>query len=48
MPLVFVGGPDWVGNAVRLLGPFVSAELAWYPLEHRDEAIRRIAKRSAC
>ncbi|BCV65071.1 STAS/SEC14 domain-containing protein [Shewanella carassii] len=44
--LVFVGGPDWVGNAVRLLGPFVSAELAWYPLEHKDEAIRWIAKRS--
>lgn len=20
--LVFVGGPDWVGNSVRLLGPF--------------------------
>lgn len=24
--LVFVGGPDWVGNAVRLLGPLCRAK----------------------
>ncbi|QSX33205.1 STAS/SEC14 domain-containing protein [Shewanella avicenniae] len=44
--LVFVGGPDWVGNAVRLLGPFVSGEIAWYPLERKQEAINWICKRS--
>ncbi|MCH1918161.1 STAS/SEC14 domain-containing protein [Shewanella sp. A3A] len=44
--LVFVGGPDWVGNAVRLLGPFVSGEIAWFPLEHKQDAIGWIRKRS--
>ncbi|WP_417760880.1 STAS/SEC14 domain-containing protein [Shewanella sp.] len=44
--LVFVGGPDWVGNAVRLLGPFVSGEIAWFPLEHKQDAVSWICKRS--
>jgi len=45
--LVFVGGPDWVGNAVRLLGPFVSGEVAWFPLEQKARAVEWIIKRSA-
>ncbi|QSX29706.1 MULTISPECIES: SpoIIAA family protein [Shewanella] len=45
--LVFVGGPDWVGNAVRLLGPFVSGEVAWFPLEQKPRAVEWIIKRSA-
>lgn len=44
--LVFVGGPDWVGNAVRLLGPFVSGEIAWFRVEHKADAISWIRKRS--
>ncbi|GIU50458.1 MULTISPECIES: SpoIIAA family protein [Shewanella] len=37
--LVFVGGPDWVGNSVNLLGPFMQGEVAWYPLEQKQQAI---------
>jgi hypothetical protein len=44
--LVLVGGPDWVGNAVRLLGPFVAGEIAWYPQERKTDAIQWILKRS--
>ncbi|NMH66613.1 STAS/SEC14 domain-containing protein [Shewanella salipaludis] len=44
--LVFVGGPDWVGNAVRLLGPFIQAEVAWFPLEQKNLALSWLAKRS--
>ncbi|AZQ12172.1 MULTISPECIES: STAS/SEC14 domain-containing protein [Shewanella] len=45
--LVFVGGPDWVGNAIRLLGPFVRGEVAWFPLQDKAKAIEWIVKRSA-
>lgn len=41
--LVLVGGPDWFGNAVKLLGPFMQAEVAWYPLEDKQEAANWIA-----
>lgn len=44
--LVFVGGPDWVGNAVRLMGPFMQGEVAWFPLSNKQDAINWIAKRS--
>ncbi|MGL4448895.1 MAG: STAS/SEC14 domain-containing protein [Shewanella sp.] len=44
--LVFVGGPDWVGNAVQLLGPFMQGEVAWFPLEQKAKAIAWITKRS--
>lgn len=44
--LVFVGGPDWVGNAVQLLGPFISGEVAWFPLEQKLQAQAWIAERS--
>ncbi|QDE32698.1 MULTISPECIES: STAS/SEC14 domain-containing protein [Shewanella] len=44
--LVFVGGPDWVGNAVRLMGPFMQGEVAWFSLEHKQDAVAWIAKRS--
>ncbi|MCL2918572.1 STAS/SEC14 domain-containing protein [Shewanella litorisediminis] len=44
--LVFVGGPDWVGNAIRLLGPFVAGEIAWFPLQDKAKAIAWIQKRS--
>lgn len=44
--LVFVGGPDWVGYAVRLLGPMMQAEVAWFPLEQKAEAISWITARS--
>lgn len=33
--LVLVGGPDWFGDAVRLMGPFMQGEVAWYPLEEK-------------
>ncbi|MFQ6370627.1 STAS/SEC14 domain-containing protein [Shewanella sp. YIC-542] len=44
--LVFVGGPDWVGNAVKLLGPFVAGEIAWFPLSQKQAAVQWICKRS--
>ncbi|GIU06389.1 MULTISPECIES: STAS/SEC14 domain-containing protein [unclassified Shewanella] len=44
--LVLVGGPDWFGNAVRLMGPFMQGEVAWYPLEQKLLAIEWIAKRT--
>lgn len=44
--LVFVGGPDWVGNAVHLLGPFLGGEIAWYPLEDKMLAREWISGRS--
>ncbi|GIU03474.1 DUF3478 domain-containing protein [Shewanella sp. c952] len=44
--LVLVGGPDWFGNAVRLLGPFMQGEVAWFPLEQKQEAIDWIAGRT--
>ncbi|WP_394201569.1 STAS/SEC14 domain-containing protein [Shewanella waksmanii] len=37
--LVLVGGPDWFGNAVRLMGPFMQAEVAWYSLDDKQLAI---------
>ncbi|KPZ73146.1 MULTISPECIES: STAS/SEC14 domain-containing protein [Shewanella] len=37
--LVFVGGPDWVGNSVNLLAPFMQGEVAWFPLEQKQQAI---------
>ncbi|BDM63068.1 DUF3478 domain-containing protein [Shewanella sp. NFH-SH190041] len=43
--LVFVGGPDWVGNAVQLLGPFVRGDIAWYPLEHKAQAQEWLVRR---
>lgn len=46
--LVFVGGPDWVGNAVQLLGPFISGKVAWFPLEQKQEAVNWISCRSYC
>ncbi|MCT8987860.1 SpoIIAA family protein [Shewanella phaeophyticola] len=46
--LVFVGGSDWVGNAVRLMGPFMQGEVAWFPLSQKQDAIAWIAKRSKC
>ncbi|AZG34731.1 MULTISPECIES: SpoIIAA family protein [Shewanella] len=46
--LVFVGGPDWVGNAVRLMGPFMQGEVAWFPLERKQDAVTWITKRSQC
>ncbi|GIU44504.1 STAS/SEC14 domain-containing protein [Shewanella sp. 10N.261.52.F9] len=44
--LVLVGGPDWFGNAVRLMGPFMQGEVAWYPLEQKESAIEWIAART--
>ncbi|GGI92680.1 STAS/SEC14 domain-containing protein [Shewanella gelidii] len=44
--LVFVGGPDWVGNSVRLLGPFMQGEVAWFPLEQKQLAREWIQERS--
>jgi hypothetical protein len=44
--LVFVGGPDWVGNSVRLMGPFMQGEVAWFPLAQKQDAINWISKRS--
>ncbi len=44
--LVFVGGPDWVGNAVHLLGPFLNGDIAWFPLEKKQHAREWIALRS--
>ncbi|QIR15746.1 STAS/SEC14 domain-containing protein [Shewanella aestuarii] len=44
--LVFVGGPDWVGNSVRLLGPFMQGEIAWFPLLEKHDAISWIIKHS--
>ncbi|WP_064792378.1 STAS/SEC14 domain-containing protein [Shewanella woodyi] len=43
--LVLVGGPDWFGNAVRLMGPFMQSEVAWYPLEAKVEAIAWMTER---
>ncbi|MGI2259917.1 STAS/SEC14 domain-containing protein [Shewanella sp. GXUN23E] len=45
--LVFVGGPDWVGNAVHLLGPFLKGDIAWFPLEQKHMARDWISERSA-
>ncbi len=45
--LVLVGGPDWFGNAVKLLGPFMQAEVAWYPLEEKQLAVDWIAARKS-
>ncbi|NKF49224.1 STAS/SEC14 domain-containing protein [Shewanella sp. WXL01] len=42
--LVFVGGPDWVGNAVNLLAPFMQGEVAWFPLEQKQQAQQWIAE----
>ena len=44
--LVLVGGPDWFGNAVKLLGPFMQGEVAWFPLELKQAAIDWIAART--
>ncbi|MCG9728386.1 STAS/SEC14 domain-containing protein [Shewanella sp. Isolate13] len=44
--LVLVGGPDWFGNAVRLMGPFMQGEVAWYPLEQKALAVEWIAVRT--
>ncbi|ABZ75173.1 conserved hypothetical protein [Shewanella halifaxensis HAW-EB4] len=44
--LVLVGGPDWFGNAVRLMGPFMQGEVAWYPLEQKALAVEWIAART--
>ncbi|MDB2387241.1 STAS/SEC14 domain-containing protein [Shewanella sp.] len=44
--LVLVGGPDWFGNAVKLLGPFMQGEVAWFPLTQKQNAIRWIAERT--
>ena len=44
--LVLVGGPDWFGNAVRLMGPFMQGEVAWFPLEQKQLAIEWIAART--
>ncbi len=44
--LVLVGGPDWMGNSIRLLGPFMQGEVAWFPLEQKQAAIDWIRKRS--
>ncbi|MGZ9897215.1 SpoIIAA family protein [Shewanella gaetbuli] len=44
--LVFVGGPDWVGNAVRLMGPFMQGEVAWFPLSQKQDAIAWVSERS--
>ncbi|MCF1428316.1 MAG: STAS/SEC14 domain-containing protein [Shewanella sp.] len=46
--LVFVGGPDWVGNAVHLLGPFLRGDIAWFPLEQKQAARDWISHRSDC
>lgn len=43
--LVFVGGPDWVGNSVQLLGPFIAGEVAWFPLEQKLKAQTWISQR---
>ncbi|WP_394129484.1 STAS/SEC14 domain-containing protein [Shewanella maritima] len=43
--LAFVGGPDWVGNAVNLLSPFMQGEIAWFALENKQDAIAWIAKK---
>ncbi len=46
--LVLVGGPDWFGNAVRLMGPFMQGEVAWYPLEEKGSAIEWITAKLSC
>ncbi len=46
--LVLVGGPDWFGNAVRLMGPFMQGEVAWYPLEEKSCAIDWIIAKLSC
>ncbi|GIU46011.1 STAS/SEC14 domain-containing protein [Shewanella algidipiscicola] len=46
--LVLVGGPDWFGNAVRLMGPFMQGEVAWYPLEQKPLAIEWITAKLSC
>ncbi|MCE9679942.1 STAS/SEC14 domain-containing protein [Shewanella sp. AS1] len=46
--LVLVGGPDWFGNAVRLMGPFMQGEVAWYPLEEKAQAIEWITAKLSC
>ena len=43
--LVLVGGPDWFGNAVRLMGPFMQSDVAWFPLEEKSQAITWITAR---
>ncbi|WOT05541.1 SpoIIAA family protein [Shewanella youngdeokensis] len=44
--LVLVGGPDWFGNAVRLLGPFMQGEVAWFPLGQKLNAVDWVATRT--
>ncbi|QYJ86656.1 STAS/SEC14 domain-containing protein [Shewanella mesophila] len=46
--LVLVGGPDWFGNAVRLMGPFMQGEVAWYPLQDKPQAIEWITAKLSC
>ncbi len=46
--LVLVGGPDWFGNAVRLMGPFMQGEVAWFPLEEKSCAIEWITAKLSC
>ncbi|CAM4080662.1 STAS/SEC14 domain-containing protein [Shewanella aquimarina] len=46
--LVLVGGPDWFGNAVRLMGPFMQGEVAWYALEDKPQAIEWITAKLSC
>ena len=46
--LVLVGGPDWFGNAVRLLGPFMQSEVAWFALDDKPQAIEWITAKLSC
>ncbi|MBV7315296.1 STAS/SEC14 domain-containing protein [Shewanella sp. NIFS-20-20] len=43
--LVMLGGPDWVSNALQLFGPLIQGQVAWYPLNLKEDALHFLAQR---